>query len=625
MRNCLYCGKVNPRPKYCSKECTKSYYKEVLYVSVRAPGWGDKSREAKRLKEERNKEYEEAIKAGWVETKDLAEQLNLEPSAIHHRIKKHLKEGIDTKMISPPKGGRCRVVHPDAIEKIKDPYPIPEGYLTSKQAAEYMGYSHLTFHAYTKGLLNARKGACDVRLEPSLTTVHKGSVAFLYSIDDLEEFKKNILEYRVRTKQESGWITAEKRLRMQEERDRLKAEQVAGLIRLEDCLPYFGTKSTGPILKLLHEGKLSAQKIRNRWWFKPEDVEAAAESYKENKRTKIKKRKSTNLWKRSGHKYKNANQRYEAKQQRKFRKDTSRVALVNKKYWEDEEKGIIHFFHCKACDIGQPYCEFHVDDTYPKEGRRVARCKTCLAKRNKGKPKKPMPLKRKIRHIFGIAIKQHMSKMRNEYLEDLSLKVMWRKLEEHCGYDEEKLIKHIESQFVGEMSWDNHGQLGTTIERGNFCWAIDHIKSKNSFHYTSLNDKAFVECWSLDNLRPLETRINMIKSDKKLRSGMNSSFTAGLKRKEFRGIWKALSYTPEQARKHMEKQFDKNMNWDNYGTYWHIDHIRPQASLPYKTTACENFKKCWSLRNLRPLSAQENLGKNSVWNEARWIYNDIDE
>jgi len=56
-----------------------------------------------------------------------------------------------------------------------------------------MGYSRPTFHAYTKGLLNARKGACDVRLEPSLTTVHKGSLAFLYSIDDLEKFKKNIL------------------------------------------------------------------------------------------------------------------------------------------------------------------------------------------------------------------------------------------------------------------------------------------------------------------------------------------------------------------------------------------------------------------------------------------------
>tara|TARA_R110001599_G_scaffold340381_1_gene560686 strand:- start:348 stop:2225 length:1878 start_codon:yes stop_codon:yes gene_type:complete len=625
VRNCLYCGKVNPRPKYCSKECTKSYYKEVLYVSVRGPGWGDKSREDKRLKEERNKEYEEAIKGGWVSVVSIAEEVGLTSGAMNTRVRKHLQEDIDTKMLHLPKGRMGRYVHPDAIEKIKDPYAIPEGYLAPSQAAEYMGWTYNIFHYMSKEYDLVASAKAVLRSS-------RGKLVGIYTIDDLEQFKKNISDLRQKREEERREQRRAKGLKSKEEeeaglrRRREEYEELTkGLIRLDDCLPYFGTKSTGPILKLLHEGKLSAQKIRNRWWFKPEDVEAAAESYKENKRTKIKKRKSTNLWKRSGHKYKNANQRYEAKQQRKFRKDTSRVALVNKKYWEDEEKGIIHFFHCKACDIGQPYCEFHVDDTYPKEGRRVARCKTCLAKQNKEKPKKPMPLKRKIRHIFGIAIKQHMSKMRNEYLEDLSLKVMWRKLEEHCGYDEEKLIKHIESQFVGEMSWDNHGQLGTTIERGNFCWAIDHIKSKNSFHYTSLNDKAFVECWSLDNLRPLETRINMIKSDKKLRSGMNSSFTAGLKRKEFRGIWKALSYTPEQARKHMEKQFDKNMNWDNYGTYWHIDHIRPQASLPYKTTACENFKKCWSLRNLRPLSAQENLGKNSVWNEARWIYNDIDE
>jgi len=630
---CAECGGPNPLPKgrgrkrkYCSKKCANDYHHRKN--SSRPPGYGDKSREAKRLKEERKKEYEEAIKAGWVEIKDLAEQLNLAPAAIHHKIKKHLKEG-DTKMISrSSSGARCRVVHPDAIEKIKDPYAIPEGYLTSKQAAEYMGYSHLTFHAYTKGLLNARRGVCDVRLEPSQTTVHKGSVAFLYSLDDLEEFKKNILEYREKTRQESERATSEdikERQRIKEEQNRLYAEQTASLIRLDDCLPYFNVKSSGPIRKLLHEGKLPGQKIRNRWWFKPEDVETAGNVYKEQTRIEAEKRKKKKNWKTSGHKYKNANQRYEAKQQRKFRKDTSEVALINKKYWEDEEKGIIHFVHCKKCNIGKPYCEFHIDDTYRKNGRRTSRCKACTAKKNKAYPKKPRTLKSKIRAIFGISIEQHMTKMRKEYLEDLSCKVVWRKLEEHCGYDEEKLIKHIESQFVGEMSWDNYGQLGTTIERGNFCWAIDHIKSKKSFHYTSLNDKAFKECWSLDNLRPLETRMNMIKSDKDLRSGMSSSFRDGLLKEKIRGIWKLLPYTPKEARKHFEKRFDKNMNWDNHGDYWHIDHIRPQASLPYTTTTCDNFKTCWSLSNLQPLSAEDNLAKNSVWNDVRWIYNDLSE
>ena len=633
MSNCLYCGKVNPpslgsrgrKRKYCSKKCANGYLSKKN--RTRRPGWGDKSREEKRLREERNKEYEEAIKAGWVSAVSIAEEVGLHFSTMNTRVRKYLQEDIDTKILYLPIGIRARLVHPDAIEKIKDPYAIPEGYLTSKQAAEYMGYTLATFQQYTKGLLNARKGACDVKLVPTQTMANRGGVIYLYTIDDLEEFKKNILEYREKTRQGSKRATSEavkERRRIQEEQNRLYAAQVANLIRIDDCLPYFGTKSTGPILKFLREGKLSAQKIRNRWWFKPEDIEAAGNTYKEQKRVEAVKSKKKKLWRQSSHKYKDANQRYEAKQQRKFRNDTSRAALINKKYWEDEKEEIIHFFHCSACSVGQPYYEFHVDRKSATVGRMIRRCKTCSKKRSKGKPKKPMPLKRKIRHIFGIAIKQHMSKMRNEYLEDLSLKVMWRKLEEHCGYDEEKLIKHIESQFVGEMSWDNHGQLGTTIERGNFCWAIDHIKSKNSFHYTSLNDRAFIECWSLDNLRPLEWRMNIIKSDKSLRKGMSSSFRHGLRRKKkkVRGIWKVLPYTPEQARKHLEKQFDENMSWDNYGVYWQVDHIRPQASLSYTTTKCDNFKECWSLKNLQPLSRQDNVGKGSVWNGAKWIYND---
>jgi hypothetical protein len=63
------------------------------------------------------------------------------------------------------------------------------------------------------------------------------------------------------------------------------------------------------------------------------------------------------------------------------------------------------------------------------------------------------------------------------------------------------------------------------------------------------------------------------------------------------------------------------MNWDNYGKYnpktwddndsstwkWNIDHIIPQAKLPYTSEKDVNFKKCWSLNNLRPYSAKQNL------------------
>ena len=49
------------------------------------------------------------------------------------------------------------------------------------------------------------------------------------------------------------------------------------------------------------------------------------------------------------------------------------------------------------------------------------------------------------------------------------------------------------------------------------------------------------------------------------------------------------------------------MNWDNYGTYWEIDHIIPRNLFnnifDYKS---KNFQICWSLMNLRPLEKSLN-------------------
>lgn len=62
------------------------------------------------------------------------------------------------------------------------------------------------------------------------------------------------------------------------------------------------------------------------------------------------------------------------------------------------------------------------------------------------------------------------------------------------------------------------------------------------------------------------------------------------------------------------------MTWENHGKYdsktwndndystqkWQLDHIIPQSDLPYTSMEDENFKKCWALENLRPLSAKQN-------------------
>ena len=73
---------------------------------------------------------------------------------------------------------------------------------------------------------------------------------------------------------------------------------------------------------------------------------------------------------------------------------------------------------------------------------------------------------------------------------------------------------------------------------------------------------------------------------------------------------KLIGYNILFLKKYLENQFNKNMNWDNYGSYWEIDHIKPLAKFSYK-----DITKCWSLNNLQPLEAKINLLKSDKYNE----------
>jgi 5-methylcytosine-specific restriction endonuclease McrA len=68
-----------------------------------------------------------------------------------------------------------------------------------------------------------------------------------------------------------------------------------------------------------------------------------------------------------------------------------------------------------------------------------------------------------------------------------------------------------------------------------------------------------------------------------------------------------LLFSITDLKKHLEKQFDKYMSWNNYGKYWHIDHIIPHSLFQYTSMEDQSFKDCWALNNLRPLEAKQNL------------------
>ncbi len=101
----------------------------------------------------------------------------------------------------------------------------------------------------------------------------------------------------------------------------------------------------------------------------------------------------------------------------------------------------------------------------------------------------------------------------------------------------------------------------------------------------------------------------------------NISKFVGSKIRKNGSIQDILPYSIEELKTHLESQFEKWMEWGNWGKYnantwkdnesstwtWQIDHIIPQCQLPYASVDDENFSKCWALSNLRPRSAKENI------------------
>jgi hypothetical protein len=57
------------------------------------------------------------------------------------------------------------------------------------------------------------------------------------------------------------------------------------------------------------------------------------------------------------------------------------------------------------------------------------------------------------------------------------------------------------------------------------------------------------------------------------------------------------------------------MNWNNFGSYWWIDKIIPRSVFKYGNVANNELKKCWSLKNLRPLFKTEckRKGDKVIW------------
>lgn len=70
-----------------------------------------------------------------------------------------------------------------------------------------------------------------------------------------------------------------------------------------------------------------------------------------------------------------------------------------------------------------------------------------------------------------------------------------------------------------------------------------------------------------------------------------------------------LGYTISEFKEHIERNMMPDMNWQNHGKLWHIDHSIPVAA--FITAGVTDPKKVNALSNLMPMYADQNLAKGA--------------
>lgn len=76
-----------------------------------------------------------------------------------------------------------------------------------------------------------------------------------------------------------------------------------------------------------------------------------------------------------------------------------------------------------------------------------------------------------------------------------------------------------------------------------------------------------------------------------------------------RSALNVVGCTRKQLQQHLQSQFTKQMHWNNYGTYWHVDHIVPVSHFDLSNPA--HVKLVHHYTNLRPMEAVANMRRGN--------------
>ena len=161
----------------------------------------------------------------------------------------------------------------------------------------------------------------------------------------------------------------------------------------------------------------------------------------------------------------------------------------------------------------------------------------------------------------------------------------------------EKQIKEYNKKWY-HANREHHKEYYKANEEKIKEYKKEHKKA-NKEHYKEYHKEYKKERRKVDPLFKMKDNLR----NRTFKAFKNKGYCKTSKTQEMLGVnWKI-------CKAHIERQFEKGMNWDNQGG-WHIDHIIPLASAK---TEKELIKLC-HYSNLQPLWAVDNIIKSAKIN-----------
>ena len=173
----------------------------------------------------------------------------------------------------------------------------------------------------------------------------------------------------------------------------------------------------------------------------------------------------------------------------------------------------------------------------------------------------------------------------------------------HCKYCNEE--HPLTEEFWSKL---NNSPICRAYKRAydkkNYKKQAERIKDVKKVYYRN-NKPAMLTKMKIYRYTRRHTDINF-----RILTNLRSRLGGALRRKQKSGsAIRDLGCSIEQLQLHLSAKFEPGMTWDNYGTEWHIDHIRPLAN--YDLTDRQIFLQLAHYTNLQPLWAADNMKKSN--------------